>query len=169
MAVKCPAILIFCGEGGHAEQMRRLIANIQGKHDLPYVALMEGEFTLGDHESHIIYRKSLIPLRSKHSDCLLLYKFFRGISNFFLALFATIGVLWKFKINLVISTGPGLAIPIGIAGRLFKCRVVHLETWCRFSTKSFTGKYMYSIATEFLVQNSSLLKIYPKAKFVGLL
>ncbi|WP_281544097.1 PssD/Cps14F family polysaccharide biosynthesis glycosyltransferase [Grimontia sp. SpTr1] len=67
----------------------------------------------------------------------------------------------------VISTGPGISILPSILVRLRGGKVIHVETWSRFSSQSLTGKYMKYIATDFYVQNESLLNVYPKAKFSG--
>ena len=73
----------------------------------------------------------------------------------------------RYNVIGVVSTGPGIAI---FPFLFFKClgvKTLFLETFCRFETKSHTGRMMYWIADRFLVQNIELLKLYPKAEYCG--
>lgn len=79
----------------------------------------------------------------------------------------TFRLLRKHKFKVIISTGPGIAISAGIAAKLFRVKIIHIETWSRFYSKSFTGRIMYKLADKFYVQNEELLKIYPKAIYSG--
>ena len=67
----------------------------------------------------------------------------------------------------MVSTGPGIAILPAILTRSFGGKVVHIETWSRFYSKSMTGKVMYFLANKFYVQNQSLLKLYKQAIYSG--
>jgi len=46
---------------------------------------------------------------------------------------------------------------------------VHVETWSRFETRSWTGRVMYRIADRFYVQNREQKRHYPHSIFGGLL
>ncbi|MGE3591200.1 MAG: PssD/Cps14F family polysaccharide biosynthesis glycosyltransferase [Arcobacter sp.] len=82
------------------------------------------------------------------------------------------GVISKVKqthnIRLVITTGPGIGVLAGLYFKWFSsARIIHIETWSRFYSKSLTGRVMYHIADDFLVQNEELLELYPKAIYKG--
>jgi len=163
------AIVITCGEGGHAEQMRRLLLSVDGQHNVPYILIAEGNVTLTGVTNEIIHREQCRSLRRKHADYPSLLSPFRSCISALRILLIAIRVLRNYDVRLVLSTGPGSAIPVGIAGRLLGCGVIHLETWCRFSTRSITGRVMHTIATDFWIQHRSLASLYPRSKFVGLL
>ena len=164
---KTTNILIVFGHGGHAEQMTRLLKSIDGMHNQNYVAIVENGSILKNKSIPVIGTLSVIPIRPKNSDVNRIKLFLQFISSFFSSFLSALKLLYKSRIKLMISTGPGIAIPIALVCRLFNCRIIHLETWCRFYTKSFTGKFMYYLATDFWIQNKELANLYPKATYVG--
>ncbi|MGL6434179.1 PssD/Cps14F family polysaccharide biosynthesis glycosyltransferase [Aeromonas caviae] len=85
----------------------------------------------------------------------------------FKIIYHLIGLIKKYKFRAVITTGPGVGIISSIILKFFGSKVIHVETWSRFNTYSFTGRVMYKIADKFYVQNKSLLKLYPKAIYSG--
>jgi hypothetical protein len=81
-------------------------------------------------------------------------------------------MLWlmmKYNPKGFISTGPGVALLSGLLFKIFRKKIVYIETWSRFYSKSMTGKYMYLLAGRFYVQNIELLQLYPNAIYSGLL
>lgn len=75
----------------------------------------------------------------------------------------------KNRPELVISTGAGMVVPTCIIARLLGAKLVFIETAARVTTPSRTGKFLYRFASEFYVQWEPLLKVYPKAKYGGVL
>ncbi len=73
----------------------------------------------------------------------------------------------KYNIKIIITTGPGMAIPAALVAKLLRVEIIHIETWSRFSTYSLSGRIMYHLADKFYVQNESLLKLYPEAIYSG--
>ncbi len=154
--------IVFCfGEGGHSAQANRL-ANI-------IIPLLGGYkiATLSDVKkkpawSHQHYKVD--ELRSKHShiDTIIhnsIFKIIRVIAQ----------VSKEETVKAVISTGPGISLVAGIYFKLRGAKVIHIETWSRFKTTSLTGRLMYRVADKFYVQHRSLLELYPKGIYSGLL
>lgn len=71
------------------------------------------------------------------------------------------------KPDAIITTGALIAFPLCIIGKIKKVKLVYIESFARIESGSLTGKLVYKFADLFLVQWESLLKIYPKAKYVG--
>ena len=71
--------------------------------------------------------------------------------------------------EVVISTGAGMVIPTCLIAKLLGAKLVFIETAARVTTPSRTGKFLYRFADEFYVQWEPLLKVYPKAKYGGVL
>jgi UDP-N-acetylglucosamine:LPS N-acetylglucosamine transferase len=67
----------------------------------------------------------------------------------------------------VISTGPGLSVVPMLVLRLLGVKIIFVETYCRFNTRSMTGRLMSKIAHRFLVQNKDQLVLYPNAEYCG--
>lgn len=75
----------------------------------------------------------------------------------------------KDRPELVISTGAGMVVPTCIIGKLLGAKLVFIETAARVTTPSRTGMFLYRFADEFYVQWEPLLKVYPKARYGGVL
>ena len=75
----------------------------------------------------------------------------------------------KYNVLAVVSTGPGIAIVVSLFFKIFLVKIIFIETWSRFNTKSLTGTIMYKISNKFYIQNKSLQSIYPNSIYSGLL
>ncbi|MEA5017671.1 MAG: PssD/Cps14F family polysaccharide biosynthesis glycosyltransferase [Erysipelotrichaceae bacterium] len=78
--------------------------------------------------------------------------------------------LWlyiKIKPKFIITTGTHTAVPICYIAKLFKTKIIYIETFANIETKTMTGKMIYPIADLFIVQWESMLKLYPKAIYKG--
>jgi beta-1,4-N-acetylglucosaminyltransferase len=75
----------------------------------------------------------------------------------------------KDRPEIVISTGAGMVVPTCLIAKLFGAKLLFIETAARVTTPSRTGKLLYRFADEFYVQWEPLLRVYPKAKYGGVL
>ena len=153
-----PEIILVFGEGGHAEQMRRLLKLL----DLApsqCVSLVDRDGLLPE---LAVEQYVLTPLRDKIRGSYLQVplSIFRQLSVLRVLLFSN-------KAKSLITTGPGICVLPSIIMRLKGGQVIYIETWCRFKSKSMTGRFMQLIASRFYVQNESLLNLYPKAIYGG--
>ncbi len=76
-------------------------------------------------------------------------------------------ILKKENPDIIISTGALVAFPFCVIGKLKKKKIIYIESFARINGKSLTGKLVYPFSDLFLVQWESMLKYYPKAKYVG--
>lgn len=76
-------------------------------------------------------------------------------------------VLKKERPDVLVTTGALLAFPFCLLAKWKGIKIVYIESFARVNNGSLTGKLVYPFADLFLVQWESLLKIYPKAKYVG--
>ncbi len=78
---------------------------------------------------------------------------------------------WKLlrreKPDVLITTGALLAYPFCVLGKLRGTKIIYIESLARVSSASLTGRLVYPFADMFLVQWESLLKVYPKARYIG--
>ncbi|MDV5172113.1 PssD/Cps14F family polysaccharide biosynthesis glycosyltransferase [Photobacterium rosenbergii] len=156
-------VFIFvAGEGGHFSQFTRFYEKVQ--EDLVDCKI----YLLTDH-LHPNNNKALDGLNVVELGAIRAKSGFR-FSDMFNHLYRAVSFYIKlrnFKEISMVSTGPGIAILPAILTRLLGGKVVHIETWSRFYSKSMTGKVMYFLANKFYVQNQSLLKLYKKAIYSG--
>jgi UDP-N-acetylglucosamine:LPS N-acetylglucosamine transferase len=163
MSKKQKAVLLICGMGGHTTQMQRLAKFLPDLSESvgQYVLISDTKNLIEPADIHI----TLGEIRDKDTNSPIWVVAYRV----FVGLIKTLKVFSYFDVRLVISTGPGHAIAPSLIARIFRKRVLHLETWSRFETYSLAGRVMYYLATEFWVQHKSLQKLYPKSKYVGML
>ena len=88
---------------------------------------------------------------------------FKLIFNCFKSLYYFI----KFRPKVVVTTGTHTAGPMCCIAKLFRRKVVYIETLANSNTKTATGRLLYHIADLFIVQWEDMLKLYPKAKYGG--
>ena len=77
-------------------------------------------------------------------------------------------VLRKERPDVLISMGAEIAIPFFYLGKLFGCKTIFIESWCRVTSVSKTGKVVYHVSDVFLVQWPQLCAIAgKKAQYAG--
>ena len=73
----------------------------------------------------------------------------------------------KIRPQYVVTTGTHTAVPMCYFAKLFRKKVVFIETFANSQTKTMSGKMVYPIADLFIVQWEEMLKLYPKAIYGG--
>lgn len=92
------------------------------------------------------------------------------ITYFFKAIFNVIKSLilfFKIKPKVIVTTGTHTAVPMCYIAKIFRKKVIYIETYANRSTKTLTGRMIYPIADTFIVQWEEMLKLYPKAIYTG--
>lgn len=161
MNSKNDAVLLVYGAGGHSAQMNsfanKIVNHIEGK---SIISLSD----VNVKPSWSIKHFETVEFRSKYSfrEFLFSNSFFKIMKSIFL-------IKKKYTVSVVVSTGPGIALIAAVFFKLLGSKIIHIETWSRFETKSLTGSFMCFVADKFYVQHKSLLKYYPNAIYSGLL
>jgi len=86
---------------------------------------------------------------------------------FFLNTLKSVAILVKEKPDAIVCTGVLATIPICILGKIMGSKIIYIESYAKVSSPTQTGKLIYKFADRFYVQWKSMLKIYPKARYVG--
>lgn len=73
----------------------------------------------------------------------------------------------KERPTVVVSTGALATIPLCILAKLFRSKLVYIESFAKVDSPTQTGKLLYRFADRFYVQWESMRKFYPKAIYVG--
>lgn len=179
-------LFIFLGSGGHTGEMLRLINNYSD-------ILLNNDTTV-----HVGYSdeasKSKFNNCIKQMDCKRKYYNFKkarevnsGILNSIQTIVLTlltslkhiITIKWHMlgKPHLVLLNGPGTCCIITVWCKLIdlfflftSSNIVYIESLARISTLSLTGKILYYLTDEFIVQWEELkIREAPEAKFFGIL
>ena len=91
----------------------------------------------------------------------------RSIKNLIKNTWLALKVLRKERPDLIVSTGAASAIPFYYLGKLYGAKLVFIEVYDRIDSPTVTGKIVYPICDEFIVQWEEQKKFYKKAKSLG--
>ena len=98
------------------------------------------------------------------------FKLIEGILllfKFIILVFQSIFILLKEKPDVVISTGALATVPMCLLAKLFKKKLIFIESFSKINSPTITGKLMYKYADLFLVQWEDMKQFYPDATYGG--
>jgi beta-1,4-N-acetylglucosaminyltransferase len=154
-------VLVVMGEGGHSKQCLRLV-DLMGttRYRYSYILVAEDAVTLsklrvpgpvyrvrrpGSVKSSVLEQVARLPL------CTLQAAF----------------ALARLHPDVVLTTGPAVAVPVSLIAKLVRARIIYIESCSRIQHLSTTGKIMRYLADLYFVQWEELLPAVPKAVFAG--
>ena len=73
----------------------------------------------------------------------------------------------RYRPRYIVTTGTHTAVPMCYIGKLFRSKIIFIETFANSESKTLSGKMIYPIANLFIVQWEEMLKLYPKATYGG--
>ena len=73
----------------------------------------------------------------------------------------------KEKPDAVITTGALAVIPVCLFAKLFRKKLIFMETFAVITEPSATGRFLYRFADRFYIQWESLKESYPGAVYLG--
>ncbi len=146
-------ICFAASSGGHFEQLMML------------------EPIMKEYESFILTEKTKYSVKSSKYDTEYLYQVNRKEKWWYLYfIYNTIQSLFIFfkrKPDVIICTGALAMIPMCLLCKLFRKKLIFIESFAKVTSPTETGKLMYKIADRFYVQWESMLEIYPNAVYLG--
>lgn len=69
--------------------------------------------------------------------------------------------------NIIICTGVLATVPICLISKIFKSKLIYIESFAKTTSPTETGKFLYKFADRFYVQWESMKEIYPDAIYIG--
>lgn len=88
---------------------------------------------------------------------------FKLLSNCFISLY----YYFQYRPDYIITTGVHTAGPMCCLGKIFGSKIIYIETFANMVTKTSTGKLLYPISDQFIVQWESMKELYPNAIYGG--
>ena len=77
-------------------------------------------------------------------------------------------ILRREKPDVMVSLGAEIALPFFYLGKLLRIKTIFIESWCRLTDLSKTGRLLYPVTDLFLVQWPQLLSVCgDKARYEG--
>ena len=148
-------VMFISSEGGHLNELQQLDFT---KYD--YFVVTEKTETTKNLDKK--YHNKVYFLKYGTRKNILKYLFI-FIFNFFKSL----SIFLKIKPKVVVTTGTHTAVPMCYIAKLFRKKVIWIETFANRNTKTLSGKMVYPIADVFVVQWEEMKKLYPKAEYWG--
>lgn len=112
-----------------------------------------------------------ISLKEKYNVAYLKYGsrkyLFKYIFIFLFNIFKSIYLFIKYKPQVIVTTGTHTAVPMCYIGWIFRKKIIYIESFAKRTSPTLSGRLVYPIATKFIVQWKSMLKVYPKAEYWG--
>ncbi|MGN9058850.1 PssD/Cps14F family polysaccharide biosynthesis glycosyltransferase [Mediterraneibacter faecis] len=146
-------ICFAASSGGHYEQLMMLKPLMQ------------------KYDSFVLTEKTLYESAEKNEKTYYLKQVNRRELVFLIRmmenLFISLGIFIKEKPDIIICTGVLAMIPMCIIAKICGKKIIYIESFAKVTSATETGKLMYHIADQFYVQWEPMLKIYPKAIFLG--
>lgn len=150
-------VLFISSMGGHLTELMQL-KSIFKNYDYKIVT-EKHKSTLG---LKARYKSKIDYLLAGNKDHMLRYLYvlpYNFIKSFIMFL--------KFKPDVIVTTGAHTCVAMCYIAKIFRKKVIYIESFANIETKTLTGKLIYPIADKFIVQWKSMLKLYPKAIYEG--
>ncbi|CAG5129555.1 unnamed protein product [Candidula unifasciata] len=173
------SVLIVVGSGGHTSEILKLV-KVLGDHYSPRYYVVADTDTISEHKVREVekmrensgrssdYKLFIIP-RSREVK----QSYWTSVLTTLRALAFSVPLVFKLRPEVILCNGPGTCIPICFAGLLMKwlwiqrtC-IVYVESFCRVTSLSLSGKLLYHFSDSFCVQWPELVQKYPKAEYLG--
>lgn len=150
-------VMFISSMGGHLTEMMQL-KGIFKEYDYKIVT--------EEHKSTINlksrYKSKIDYLKAGNKDHMLKYIFVVPLN-----IIKSFKIFMKFRPDVVVTTGAHTAVAMCYIAKLFKKKIIYIESFANIETKTLTGRLIYPIADKFIVQWRSMLKLYPKAIYGG--
>lgn len=162
--------MCLCKYGGYMRNKRKKLcfAASSGGH---YEQLMMLEPLMKKYESFVVTEKTFYKTTIKDEKMYYMLQVNRKeasfISRMIINAFKSLRIFIIEKPDVIITTGVLAMIPLCLLAKLFGKKIIYIESFAKVTTPTETGKLMYRLADQFYVQWKPMLKVYPKAIYLG--
>lgn len=146
-------ICFIASTGGHFEQLM-MLKPLMNKYN-SFIVTERTEYSPVKGDRKIYYLKQV----NRHEKSFI----FKMIYNFIV----TLKIFVKEKPDLVISTGALATITMCLIAKLFRKKLIFIESFAKINSPTLTGKLLYKFADQFYVQWETMVEFYPKAIYKG--
>lgn len=149
-------IIFISSTGGHLDELLQLKVLFKKYNSFIITEKTKSNNKLKEKYNNVFY---LVYGTRKHIITYFFKFLFNIIKSFVLFL--------KIKPKMIVTTGTHTAVPMCYIAKLFRKKVIYIETFANRYSKTLAGKIIYPIADTFIVQWEEMLELYPKAKYFG--
>lgn len=160
VAERSPRMLVTLGEGGHTTELLRLVRLLGDRYDYHYVVCEEDVLSASRLDRSGPVHRVGRPRGKRTSAAAASLRSLRTFVQ-------STRIVSRVRPDVVISSGPAVAVPVALAGKLAGAKIVFVETGSRVTSLSLTGRIMYRLADLFFVQWPDLGRSLPRAVYAG--
>ena len=146
-------ICFAASTGGHFEQLM-MLKPLMDKYD-SFIITEKTNYYVEDSDMKFYYLNQI----NRYEIKFLYYMIINIIKTIF--------IFFKEKPDIVISTGALATIPICIVCKIFKKKVIFIESFAKINSPTLTGKLVYKFSDQFYIQWENMKIFYPKAIYKG--
>ena len=150
-------VMFISSTGGHFSELMKLEPLFK-----KYKVTIVTESSKNDKKIKENYSKYKIHFLLKKSN-IKIFNYFKLFVNCFISLFYFI----IYRPKYIVSTGAHTAGPMCCIGKIFRSKIIFIETMANITTPTKTGSKVYKFADLFIVQWEEMLEVYPKAVYGG--
>lgn len=152
--MKTLKICFAASTGGHFEQLM-MLKPLMKKYD-SFILTEKTDYEVKNNDNIKIYKVNQVNRKQK-----------LFVINMFINSIKSCAIFLKEKPDLVITTGVLAMIPMCLIAKLFRKKLIYIESFAKISSPTLTGKFLYKYADRFYVQWEKMLDIYPNAIYKG--
>lgn len=150
-ALRDQRVLLVCSSGGHLAQLLRLESWWKTKHRL-WVTFdkPDARSALADEAVEFAHHPTTRNVKNLAKNALLAAR-----------------LMPKFKPDVVISNGAGVAVPFFLLAKAMGIRTVYVEVYDRIDSRTLTGRLVRPFTDLFLVQWAEQQQLYPGSRLIS--
>lgn len=146
-------ICFAASTGGHFEQLM-MLKPLMDKYEC-FVLTEEVGYNLVCYDKKV-YCVKQVNRREKSFIFKMLAIFFKSLKIYI-----------KEKPDVIITTGVLAVIPMCLIAKLFRKKLIYIESFAKISSPTLTGKLLYKFADQFYIQWEELKEFYPNSIYKG--
>jgi len=144
-------ICLIASSGGHFDELQRL-TELEEKY-LIYKVTEQTSYLSADKDTYLLKQVN-------RTEPLLIIKLLWNS-------FVSLKIFIREKPDIIISTGALAVIPTFFIGKIFRKKLIFIESFANVNSPTLTGRLLYKICNIFIVQWEELQAFYPDAIYLG--
>ncbi len=152
--MKNKKICFAASSGGHFEQLM-MLTPLMEKYD-SFIITEKTDYAVSKNQKIKTYYMKQVNRKEK-----------TFLPNMIVNSFKSVYIFIKERPDYMITTGVLAIIPMALIVKLFRKKLIYLESFAKISSPTMTGKLLYKYADRFYVQWEKMLEIYPNAIYKG--
>lgn len=142
-------ICFIASTGGHFEQLM-MLRPLMDKYD-SFIVTEKTDYSVIKNDRKVYYLRQV-----NRNEKVFIFKMIENT-------FKSLKIFIKERPDVVISTGALATIPMCLLSKIFRKKIIFIESFAKVTSPTLTGKLVYKFADQFYVQWEQMKEHYPDA------